>query len=58
MSTIRLAAGGAMILLTLLMTWREGVIKLIGIGLAVLLFLYILRKIADLYWYGKDKNEW
>lgn len=40
------------------MTWREGMIKFIAIGIGIVICLYIIRKIADLYWYGKDKNEW
>jgi len=56
--SIRVIAGVLMILMTMLMTWREGMIKFIAIGIGIVICLYIIRKIADLYWYGKDKNEW
>lgn len=44
--------------LLLLSFFRKSFPKLILIVLLIGLLLLLIRWIADLYWYGKDRGEW
>ena len=49
---------GGIILLTLVaaVVFKDNFFIVLGIGLLALVILYIIRLMADLYWFGKDKG--
>jgi len=38
--------------------FKEWISLIVGLGLVVLAILILLRKGADVYWWGKDKGKW
>jgi len=41
-----------------LLLLTTGLGKWIILALLILLLLWIIRKLADLFWWGKDKDKW
>jgi uncharacterized membrane protein len=54
----RILIGALLVILALAASFVKFFSTLIVIGLGLLILLIIIRLLADLYWYGKKKDEW
>lgn len=41
-----------------LVVFREKAVYFAMIALAIILILWLIRLIADIYWFGKDNGKW
>jgi len=55
---IGIIVGVVLIMVTLFAMFRDQFLVVLGIALISLIILYIMRLIADAYWWGKDKGKW
>lgn len=56
--SVRIILGIISLVIMFLVSLRETAVKIILFLLLLLLILFIIRWIADLFWYGKDNGEW
>lgn len=54
----RVLIGALLVILALAASFVKFFSTLILIGLGLLILFIIIRLLADLYWYGKKKDEW
>ena len=48
----------ALILLALLSIFREKFLWIMLIGIVLVILFFIIRIMADIYWWGRDKGKW
>ena len=48
----------ALILLALLSIFREKFLWIMLIGIVLVILFFIIRIMADIYWWGRDKKKW
>jgi hypothetical protein len=53
---IKVTAGAILLVLVSAVIFKEWFILILGVGLALILIIILLRLLADLYWYCRDKG--
>ena len=53
---VKALGGGVLLTLVAAVIFKDKFFVVLGIGLLILLIIFLIRMFADLYWYGKDKG--